>query len=73
MCNLITIGKTIKYFSLITTINQIDLYMVGIKVHHIRFELYSIHFIHPHLIFNLVYKYSNILKSVLYLKKLAVS
>lgn len=58
---------------MIINIDKINLYMTNIKVHFICLKVYFIYFIYPHLIFYLNQKYFNTLKSILYIKKLAIS
>ena len=70
--NLITIERIMKYFSLIANIDKMDLCKVGIQVYYTRPKIYFTHLIHPYFVFYLSQGYSNILKNVLYVKKLAV-
>lgn len=65
-------GKIIKCFPSIVNINEIDLYIVDIKLYFIYSKIYSKYLIHSYLISYLNQKYINILKNVFCIKKLAV-
>lgn len=62
MYNLKIIWRMIKCFLLTSSIDNINLYTVGIKVH-----------LYLYLTFYLQKKYINMLKNVLFIEKLAVS
>ena len=72
ICNLRTMGKTMRYSSPIASINGMDLYKVGIEVHLIRPEVHLTHLVHPHLVLHLSQGHFNIPRSVLYIEKSAV-
>lgn len=63
----------IRYFSLIANINKIYLCVVDIEMHLIHPKIYLIYFIYLYLISYLGQRYFNILKSVLYIEKLAIN
>lgn len=73
MCNLTIIKKMMRCFSPIANIDKIDLYVVDIKIYLIRPKMHLIHLVHLYLIFSLSQRQFNVPKSVLYMRKLAVS
>lgn len=65
--------KIIRYFLSIININKIDIYVVSIKKHFIYLKIYFIYLIYPYFIFIFSQKYFNILRNILYIKKLTVN
>ena len=65
-------GRTMRHFSSIASIKEIDLYKVGIKVYLICPKLHFIYLVNPHLVFYLSKRYFNGPRNILYIEKLAV-
>lgn len=60
--------RIIKYFLLITNINEINLYVIGIKMYLIYPKVNLTYLIYLYLIFYLGQKYSNSLKNIIYIE-----
>ena len=65
--------KMIRYSSPIANIDEIDLYVVNIKIHLICPKMYLIHLVNFYLIFYFGQGHFNIPRSVLYMRKLALN
>ena len=67
-----TTRKIIKYFLLIVNIKKIDLCVISIEKYFLRPKVHFKYLVYLYLVLYLGQKHFNILKGVLYAKKLAI-